>query len=141
MAAAVADFTAADPTAGKLKKDGRTELELTLKPTTDVLAQLSKRRTEAQTLVGFAAEHGADAVDVGRGKLAAKGLDLLVINDVSGAGIGFESSSNEVTIVSAEGERHVPKADKLEVANEILDAVDELAHRRARTPIREVSDE
>ena len=141
MAAAVADFTAADPTAGKLKKDGRTELELTLKPTTDVLAQLSKRRTEAQTLVGFAAEHGADAVDVGRGKLAAKGLDLLVINDVSGAGIGFESSSNEVTIVSAEGERHVPKADKLEVANEILDAVDELAHRRARTPIPEVSDE
>ena len=61
-------------------------------------------------------------------KLAAKGLDALVINDVSGVDIGFESTTNEVTIVTAGGDVHVPKADKLEIANSILDAVDEL-HR------------
>ena len=132
MAAAVADFTASEPAPGKLKKDGRSELELTLSPTTDVLAALSELRTEGQTLVGFAAEHGADAVEVGRTKLASKGLDALVINDVAGAGIGFESSSNEVTIVTAVGDQHVPKADKLEIAEAILDAIDELHGVRSR---------
>ena len=132
MAAAVADFTASEPAPGKLKKDGRSELELTLSPTTDVLAALSGLRTEGQTLVGFAAEHGADAVEVGRTKLASKGLDALVINDVAGAEIGFESSSNEVTIVTAVGDQHVPKADKLEIAEAILDAIDELHGARSR---------
>ena len=132
MAAAVADFTASEPAPGKLKKDGRSELELTLSPTTDVLAALSGLRTEGQTLVGFAAEHGADAVEVGRTKLASKGLDALVINDVAGAEIGFESSSNEVTIVTAFGDQHVPKADKLEIAEAILDAIDELHGARSR---------
>ena len=132
MAAAVADFTASEPASGKLKKDGRSELELTLSATTDVLAALSGLRTEGQTLVGFAAEHGADAVEVGRTKLASKGLDVLVVNDVAGSDIGFESSSNEVTIVTAGGDRHVPKADKLAVANEILDAVDEIHSARTR---------
>lgn len=132
MAAAVADFTASEPASGKLKKDGRSELELTLSPTTDVLAALSGLRTEGQTLVGFAAEHGADAVEVGRTKLASKGLDALVINDVAGVDIGFESSSNEVTIVTAGGDRHVPKADKVAVANEILDVVDEIHTTRTR---------
>jgi len=132
MAAAVADFTASEPSSGKLKKDGRSELELTLSATTDVLAALSELRTGGQTLVGFAAEHGADAVDVGRKKLVSKGLDALVINDVAGADIGFESSSNEVTIVTADGDRHVPKADKFSIANEILDTADELHRARAR---------
>lgn len=132
MAAAVADFTASEPAPGKLKKDGRSELELTLSPTTDVLAALSELRREGQTLVGFAAEHGADAVEVGRTKLASKGLDALVINDVAGAEIGFESSSNEVTIVTAVGDQHVPKADKLEIAEAILDAIDELHGVRSR---------
>ena len=132
MAAAVADFTASEPAPGKLKKDGRSELELTLSPTTDVLAALSELRTEGQTLVGFAAEHGADAVEVGRTKLASKGLDALVINDVAGAEIGFESSSNEVTIVTAVGDQHVPKAEKLEIAEAILDAIDELHGARSR---------
>ena len=132
MAAAVADFTASEPAPGKLKKDGRSELELTLSPTTDVLAALSELRTEGQTLVGFAAEHGADAVEVGRTKLDSKGLDALVINDVAGAEIGFESSSNEVTIVTAVGDQHVPKADKFEIAEAILDAIDELHRVRSR---------
>ncbi len=133
MAAAVADFTAAEPAAGKLKKDGRTEFELTLTPTTDVLAELAKVRTEAQMLVGFAAEHGPGGLELARAKLAAKGLDLLVVNDVSDAEIGFESRSNEVTIVSAGADRHLPRADKLAIAGEILDAVDELTAERART--------
>jgi phosphopantothenoylcysteine synthetase/decarboxylase len=55
-----------------------------------------------------------------------------VINDVAGVDIGFESSSNEVTIVTAGGDRHVPKADKLAVANEILDVVDEIHTTRTR---------
>jgi phosphopantothenoylcysteine decarboxylase/phosphopantothenate--cysteine ligase len=134
MAAAVADFTATEPASGKLKKGGRAELELTLSPTTDVLAALSEIRTVGQTLVGFAAEHGPDAVEVGRTKLESKGLDALVINDVSGPDIGFESSSNEVTIVTAAGDQHVPKADKLEVANEILAAIDVLHRARAGAP-------
>ncbi len=131
MAAAVADFTAAKPIAGKLKKEGRGELELTLTATTDVLAELGAVRSEAQTLVGFAAEYGANALEVGRRKLSDKSLDLLVINDVSPADIGFESSSNEVTIVTASGDQHVPKADKASIANEILDAVDRYDLARA----------
>ncbi len=141
MAAAVADFTAADPAQGKLKKDGRPELELTLTPTTDVLAQLSDSSSEGQMLVGFAAEHGPNAVELGRTKLAAKGLDLLIVNDVSADGIGFESSSNEVTIISKEGDLHVPKADKLAIANEILDAVDRLALQRAGSAVSQASNE
>lgn len=132
MAAAIADFTAVDPAEGKIKKAGRDELELTLRPTADVLSALSETRSEDQTLVGFAAEHGADAVEVGRAKLQSKGLDALVVNDVSDAEIGFESSSNEVTIVTAAGDQHVPKADKLEIAGAILDAVDELHRVRSR---------
>ena len=132
MAAAVADFTAVDPAEGKLKKGDLEELELVLEPTTDVLSALSEMRSLGQTLVGFAAEHGTDAVELGRTKLVSKGLDALVINDVSGTDIGFESNSNEVTIVTAAGDQHVPKADKLEIADAILDAVDELHGARSR---------
>jgi len=132
MAAAVADFTAVDPAEGKLKKGDLEELELVLEPTTDVLSALSEMRSPGQTLVGFAAEHGDDAVELGRTKLASKGLDALVINDVSGTDIGFESNSNEVTIVTAAGDQHVPKADKVEIADAILDAVDELHGARSR---------
>jgi len=132
MVAAVSDFTAEEPASGKLKKDGRSELELTLSPTNDVLAALSQLRADGQTLVGFAAEHGADAVETAREKLTRKGLDALVVNDVSGDDIGFESTSNEVTIVTANGDQHVPKADKLAIANEILDAVDVLHRDRAQ---------
>lgn len=123
MAAAVADFRPADPAEGKLKKAGRERLELELEPTADVLSGLAARRRPGQTLVGFAAEHGADAVEHGRGKLRDKGLDAVVVNDISRADIGFESDRNEVTIVTSGGERHVPVASKERVAEEILDAV------------------
>lgn len=131
MAAAVADFTPASPAEGKLKKSGRERLELVLEPTADILAGLSAARRPGQTLVGFAAEHGAGALDYARGKLAAKGLDAVVVNDISRPDIGFDSSENEVTIVTAANggpprETHVPQAGKDAVAEAVLDAVQRL---------------
>ena len=74
-------------------------------------------------LVGFAAEHGEGAVDYGRGKLEAKGLDAVVVNDISRADIGFESEVNEVVIVTRSGERRVPRSTKEAVADAVLDEV------------------
>jgi len=126
MAAAVADFrpSAAEP--GKIKKDGRPGLRLSLEPTEDVLAALAARRRPGQILVGFAAEHGEDAVALGRGKLERKGLDAVVVNDISRADIGFEGAQNEVTIVTARDERHVERTSKAQVARAVLDVVGEL---------------
>jgi phosphopantothenoylcysteine decarboxylase/phosphopantothenate--cysteine ligase len=124
MAAAVADYRPDAAHAGKLKKDETGgELELRLVRTTDVLATLSSRRRPGQLLVGFAAEHGEGAVAYGRDKLARKDLDAVVVNDVGVPGIGFDAGQNEVTIVTPDSERHVPRASKAEVATAILDAV------------------
>ncbi|HEV3046626.1 MAG TPA: bifunctional phosphopantothenoylcysteine decarboxylase/phosphopantothenate--cysteine ligase CoaBC [Solirubrobacteraceae bacterium] len=123
MAAAVADFTPAEPAEGKLKKSGRERLRLELEPTADILAALAARRRDGQTLVGFAAEHGEGALAYARGKLADKRLDAIVLNDISRADIGFDSAHNEVTIVAAAHERHVPRAAKRQVAEAILDEV------------------
>ena len=126
MAAAVADFRPSGPEPDKIKKAGRERLELELEPTTDVLAELAAERRPGQTLVGFAAEHGPDAADRGREKLARKRLDALVVNDISRPDIGFDAHYNEVTIVSAAGERHVERAPKGAVAAAILDEVESL---------------
>ena len=88
-----------------------------------MLSTLSARRRPGQLLVGFAAEHGEGAVAYGRDKLARKDLDAVVVNDVGVAGIGFDAAQNEVTIVTQESEKHVPRASKAEVATAILDAV------------------
>jgi phosphopantothenoylcysteine decarboxylase/phosphopantothenate--cysteine ligase len=134
MSAAVADFTPAEPENGKIKKTDRERLEIVLEPTADVLAGLSARRGEGQTLVGFAAEHGEGAIEHARGKLARKGLDAVVVNDISRTDIGFDVDANEVTIVTSTGaeieEQHVPKAGKDQVAEAILDAVGRLRSRR-----------
>jgi phosphopantothenoylcysteine decarboxylase/phosphopantothenate--cysteine ligase len=126
MAAAVADFRPARPAQGKIKKAGREGLRVELEPTSDVIAALSERRRPEQTLVGFAAEHGARALECGRAKLAGKRLDAVIVNDISRADIGFEVDANEVTILTADGARHVPRASKREIAAAILDAVQEL---------------
>ena len=124
MAAAVADYRPARPFAGKVKKDEQGEaLALELERTADVLAGLSSRRRDGQTLVGFAAEAGEGAVAYGRGKLERKGLDAVVVNDIAAPGIGFDTPDNEVTIVTATGEAAVPKGRKEEVARAILDMV------------------
>jgi phosphopantothenoylcysteine decarboxylase / phosphopantothenate---cysteine ligase len=126
MAAAVADFTPAQPTNGKLKKAERERLELVLEPTADVLAALAAQRRPGQTLVGFAAEHGEHALAYAHGKLRDKKLDAIVVNDISRPDIGFHVDTNEVTIISSHGERHVPRASKAHVAEAILDAVEAL---------------
>jgi len=126
MTAAVADFRPVDPTNGKIKKGGRDRLTIELEPTADVLCGLSSRRRPGQTLVAFAAEHGPNALEHARAKLAAKRVDAVVFNDISRADIGFESLVNEVTILTGEGDEHVPRAPKESVASAILDAVDRL---------------
>ncbi len=123
MAAAVADYRPVAAHAGKLKKDEAGELNLQLVRTTDVLSSLAAARRPGQVLIGFAAEHGDGALAHARGKLERKGLDAVVLNDVSDASIGFDSAENEVVIVTPEGEHHVPKAAKADVAGAILDMV------------------
>ena len=126
MAAAVADFRPSNPAERKLKKDkGAPAIEL--EPTEDILSGLSAHRRPGQVLVGFAAEHGEAALDYARGKLERKGLDAVVVNDISVTGIGFDSGENEVTILLAGGtERPVPRARKDRVAGAVLDEVEEL---------------
>jgi phosphopantothenoylcysteine decarboxylase/phosphopantothenate--cysteine ligase len=133
MAAAVADFAPAAPTSGKIKKGGRARLELVLDPTPDVLSALAGVRHDGQTIVGFAAEHGEGAVDYGRDKLRRKGLDAVVVNDIGRKDIGFEGVENEVTIVTAAGERHVPRTAKAAVAREVLETVRELRTEQRAT--------
>jgi phosphopantothenoylcysteine decarboxylase / phosphopantothenate---cysteine ligase len=123
MAAAPADFRTERIT-GKIKRQD--SLNLNLQPTEDILAAISAQRGENQTVVGFAAEHGGDAVSRAREKLTRKGADLIVLNDVSDPRIGFESEENEVTLVAAEDEIEVPRSSKDAVAEAILDRVEAL---------------
>ena len=126
MAAAVADFRPAQAAAGKLAREGSGGLALQLEETEDVLAGLGGQRRPGQVLVGFAAEHGGDFVGRARAKLERKGLDAIVVNDVSDPAIGFETDQNEVTIVEREGELLVHRASKATVADAILDRVEAL---------------
>jgi phosphopantothenoylcysteine decarboxylase/phosphopantothenate--cysteine ligase len=133
MAAAVVDFRPAEAHAGKLKKEeGQEDLSVRLTRTPDVLASLAERRRPGQTLVGFAAEHGPGALGYGRDKLARKRLDAIVVNDVSQAGIGFDSTENEVTVVTVDGERHVARAAKAQVARTLLEEIRRM--RRVGSP-------
>jgi phosphopantothenoylcysteine decarboxylase/phosphopantothenate--cysteine ligase len=125
MAAAVADYRPAEALAAKRSKDTAT-WSLELEPTTDVLSVLGDRRREGQLLVGFAAETGEGGLERTRQKLADKGADLFVLNDVARPDIGFDASDNEVTLLAASGERTVAKAPKEEIAAAILDEVETL---------------
>jgi len=133
MAAAPADFRAAEPAAGKLQRSG--SLELSLEPTEDILASLAAKRGDGQTVVGFAAEHGGEAVERARGKLQRKGADLIVLNDVSNPEIGFESERNAVTLVTAGGEAEVAIAAKEAIAEAILDEVDRLREKAGKPAV------
>src|SRR6185437_7490565 len=96
-AAAVADYTVADPPSQKVKRNGPLTLELT--PTTDILAEIAKHKSD-QVVIGFAAET-ENIVENARRKLAAKFLDAIVVNDVSKEGVGFDSERNAVTILTS----------------------------------------
>jgi phosphopantothenoylcysteine decarboxylase/phosphopantothenate--cysteine ligase len=126
MAAAVADFRPGDPAADKIKKAGRDRLSIELEPTTDVLSALAGTRRAGQILIGFAAEHGPEAVSRAREKLERKGLEALVVNDISRPDIGFDADHNEVTIVTSAGDRRVDRAPKGAVASAVLDEVESL---------------
>ena len=133
MAAAVADYAPGAAAPQKMHKDAES-LTLTLVRTPDILAELGRRRAggDRPVLVGFAAET-TDVVAQARKKRQAKGVDLVVANDVSRHDAGFEVNMNEVTIVSAEGDQAVPLTSKAEVANRVLDRVEALLQRR--TPL------
>jgi phosphopantothenoylcysteine decarboxylase/phosphopantothenate--cysteine ligase len=123
MAAAVADFRPVGAAREKLLREESGGMDLRLEPTPDVLATVAAQRDPAQTVIGFAAEHGGDAIARARAKLQRKRLDAIVVNDVSRPEIGFESETNEVVIVEADRAHHVPMASKEEVADAILDRV------------------
>lgn len=130
MAAAPADFRAERATEGKLERGGE-GLDLHLEPTEDILGDLKK--SEGQTVVAFAAEHGND-VDRARGKLHRKRADLIVLNDVSNPEIGFDSPDNAATLISSIAETALPQAPKDVIAEQILDKVDQLRSKaRLRT--------
>jgi len=128
MAAAVADFRPVDPSGRKMKKrDGLPRIEL--EPTEDVLAALCASRHPGQVIVGFAAETD-DVVGNARSKLASKGADVIVANDVAGADTGFAGPTNAVTILTADGaEIDVPLGTKRQVARAVLDTVAALLQR------------
>jgi phosphopantothenoylcysteine decarboxylase/phosphopantothenate--cysteine ligase len=122
MAAAVADFRPKGSAPSKLhKSDGVPDL--ILEPTPDILAELGRRRTGNQVLVGFAAE--TDQVsERATAKLVGKGVDLMVANDVSAPGVGFDHDTNAVTVLGADGlTTAVPVTSKMMVADAVLDRV------------------
>ncbi len=128
MAAAVADFRPVNPTDGKIKKhDGIPGIQL--EPTADILAEVSRRRPHGQIIVGFAAET-EDLLAHAAAKLRAKNLDLVVANDVSRSGAGFNVDTNIVTLLFPDGHKlELEKMDKLHVANHVLDEVLELRRK------------
>jgi phosphopantothenoylcysteine decarboxylase/phosphopantothenate--cysteine ligase len=138
MAAAVADYTPAQPSADKISKTDA-PLTLTLERTRDILgdlADLSARRTSGMpVLVGFAAETG-DAVAKARAKRSRKNIDLIVANDVSQPDAGFDVETNAVTIIGEDAEQAVPLQGKQQVAAVILDRVERLLRTRSTASAR-----
>ena len=120
-AAAVADYRSRQTASRKIKRAGNA-LTLELEPTADILAELGAHRFEKQILIGFAAET-ENVIENARGKLAAKHIDAIVVNDVSKPGIGFNSDRNAVTIITAEDSLQVAESSKFDVAQRVLDTV------------------
>ena len=120
QAAAPADFTPAVVAAQKIKKQGDGDLTLTLRQTPDVAAQVGRLKHPGQVLVGFAAETN-DVLINAQGKLQKKNLDMIVANDVTKPGAGFDVDTNIVTFVTAEKQETLPCLPKTQVAEELLD--------------------
>ena len=122
-AAAVADYAPANSAAGKIKKDGRDFMILELKKTSDILAEVSKKRHKGLLVIGFAAETN-DVVGYARSKMEKKGLDMVVANDITKKGAGFNTDTNIATILTRSGaDIELPLMSKREMADRILDEV------------------
>lgn len=128
MAAAVSDFRPAEPLASKIKKEGGPP-ELSLEPTVDILRDIGEKRKESgrpAALVGFAAE-SEDLETNARQKLHEKGLDLIVVNDITAADSGFGVDTNRVKIIDAEDSlQALPLLSKTEVAERVLERVEDI---------------
>ncbi|MCG3768428.1 MAG: Coenzyme A biosynthesis bifunctional protein CoaBC [Nitrospira sp.] len=140
MAAAVSDFRPLHPTSQKIKKQSQTDQPFALERTTDILAALSAQRT-TQLLVGFAAETH-DLIAHAKDKLAAKGLDLIVANDVTTEGAGFGSDYNAATLIDRQGTLiELPLMSKRAMADAILNKAQALlcttASNQASKPVAE----
>jgi phosphopantothenoylcysteine decarboxylase/phosphopantothenate--cysteine ligase len=122
-AAAVADYAPANTADAKIKKDGRDSLTLELKKTPDILSEVSKRRRDGLLVVGFAAETN-DVVTYAKIKMGKKNLDIVVANDITQEGAGFDTDTNIATIITNSGsEVDLPKMPKRELADRVLDEV------------------
>ncbi len=125
MSAAVADYRPAAPEGGKRHKSEQS-WTVELEPTTDVLRELGRRRRKGQLLVGFAADEGDAGLERAREKLRAKRVDLIVFNDISQPGIGFDADENAVALISKSAEVVLSRAPKSDIAAGILDEVERL---------------
>ncbi|MBS1800035.1 MAG: bifunctional phosphopantothenoylcysteine decarboxylase/phosphopantothenate--cysteine ligase CoaBC [Acidobacteria bacterium] len=123
MAAAVSDYRVAEVAPQKLKRNGARTLKL--EPTADILHELVERRKPGALVIGFAAET-EDVLANGRAKLARKGVDALVVNDVSGTTTGFDSDRNAGAFLTPEAAVELPESTKAQMAARILDEVTHL---------------
>ncbi len=126
--AAVADYTPTHAAAKKIKKDEKDEMLLLLKKTPDILADVSKNRTNGLLVVGFAAET-TDVVEYARSKMKKKNLDMVVANDITQDGAGFNTDTNIATILTDLEEIEVPLMAKRELADVILDEIVRIRER------------
>jgi phosphopantothenoylcysteine decarboxylase/phosphopantothenate--cysteine ligase len=122
-AAAVADYAPASAANAKIKKDGRDTMTLELKKTPDILSEVSKNRHNGLIVVGFAAETN-DVVSYARSKMEKKGLDIVVANDITKDGAGFNADTNIATILTRDGGAiDLPLMSKRELGDKILDEI------------------
>ena len=128
MAAAVSDYRVAKVATQKLKRNGARVLEL--EPTEDILQEIVERRKVGTLVIGFAAET-ENVLENGRAKLERKGVDAVVVNDVSGGETGFDSERNAGSFVTREGVVEIPAMSKVQMAGRILDEVVRLRVKRA----------
>ncbi len=129
--AAVSDYRPKSPAGQKIKRKGPMTLELEATP--DILKELSLQKN-AQIVVGFAAET-ENVLENARQKLVSKGLDAIVVNDVSREGVGFDSDRNAVTVITHDQVVEVPETTKWEVAQRVLDLVVRLSQQR-KAPVK-----
>ncbi len=121
--AAVADYRPANAAHAKIKKDGKDTMTLELTKTPDILADVAKNRTSGLLVVGFAAETN-DVVGYARSKMEKKGLDMVVANDITAKGAGFNTDTNIATILTRLGDEiELPLMSKRELADRILDEI------------------